>query len=253
MVNNSHNVAGNVFQIDEKTILMTRFTYDGLSPDGQFVLSSKPTIEEPVEIIGDERGNRGPLRKYNNKDVFLNLNQGTKVADYQGLSIYCAKYKLDFGHVFFPTKPSTAPVYPLMTAKANHQGATRLGAFRAISHNVSGVVFALDDATLFIKGFTYDGTSNDGKFVLSKSGKIEQPLEVLADEWGTNNDGILEYKNKDIIIRLNKGTKLSDYKALAVYCNDYKLDFGHVIFGSDMSGLSESKDDPSTLNTGALW
>lgn len=32
LTNISHNVGGNVFKIDDKTILITRFTYDGLSP-----------------------------------------------------------------------------------------------------------------------------------------------------------------------------------------------------------------------------
>jgi hypothetical protein len=255
LVNNSHNVGGNVFRIDEQTILITRFTYDGLSPDGQFVLSSRSEIQEPLDIIGDERGNRGPLRKYDNQDIFINLNQGSTLNDYQGLSIYCAKYKLDFGHVFFSSasQSSPAPSLPLMSAKANIVSSTRLGVFRTISHNVSGEVFALDDTTLYIKNFVYDGTSADGKFVLSRNGKIEEPLEVLADEWGTSNDGLLEYTGKNIIIRLNPGTKLSDFKALGVYCADYKLDFGHVIFGSDISGLSESKEDPNTFNSGTMW
>ncbi|XP_055343898.1 uncharacterized protein LOC129591995 [Paramacrobiotus metropolitanus] len=255
LVNNSHNVGGNVFKIDDKTILITRFTYDGMSPDGQFVLTQKPgVVAEPVEIIGDERTNKGPLRKYNNRDIFVNLNHGTSLDDFKGLSIYCAKYKLDFGHVFFPTQSMKKPTYPLMWAKANLAGASKLGSFRTLMHNVSGEVYALDDTTLFIKGFSYDGTSPDGKFVLSKTELIQDPLEVLADEWGTSNDGLLEYVNKDIIIRLNPGTKLSDYKALAVYCADYKLDFGHVIFGSSLSGLSQSKEDPNSfINTGVMW
>lgn len=59
--------------------------------------------------------------------------------------------------------------------------------------------------------------------MLSKTEVIAEPLEVLADEWGTTNDGILEYNNRNIIIRLNNGTKLSDFKALSVYCATYKV------------------------------
>lgn len=139
---------------------------DSVITDGQFVLSSRPEIKEPVDIIGDERGNRGPLRKYVNKDVFINLNQGTTLDDYQGLGIYCAKYKLDFGHVFFPKESlrSVKQALPLMTAKVNLAGATRLGSLRTLLHNVSGEVFALDDTTLFIKNFIYDGTSPGNVF-----------------------------------------------------------------------------------------
>ena len=64
---------------------------------------------------------------------------------------------------------------------------------------------------------------SDGKFVLTKTEVIAEPLDFLADEWGMKNDGLLEYSGKDIVIKLNKGTKLSDFKALSVWCNDYKV------------------------------
>jgi len=243
----SHNVSGFVHRLGDKTILITRFTYDGMSPDGQFVLTANPlAITDPV-LIGDERGNVGPLRKYDGRDVFLNLPEGKTLADFAAFAIYCAKYNLDFGHVFFPTQIRN---YPLLSAKVNMLPAKRLGRLTTILHNVSGEVYALDEQTLLLKNFSYDGTSPDGKFVLSKTDKIEEPLEVLTDEWNSK-DGILEYFGKDMTLRLNPGTKLSDFKSFSIFCADYKLDFGSVVFGVETSGLAKSKEH--TVDAGSMW
>ncbi|OWA53816.1 putative Protein Skeletor, isoforms B/C [Hypsibius exemplaris] len=248
-----HNTTGTVFRVDDNTILITRFTYDGMSPDGQFILTRKPNvISEPADIVGDERGNLGPLRKYFGQDVFINLNQGSSLKDYTGFAVYCAKYKLDFGHVFFPAADKPAPAFSLMSSKVNMKNAKKLGSFLTLGHNVTGELYALDEQTLFLKNLTYDGTSNDGRFVLSKSQEIEEPLERLGDEWGSK-DGILGYDGKNIVLRLNPGTKLSDYKALSIYCADYKLDFGHVIFGQDLSGLAPASKNQPLLSAGSMW
>ena len=140
--------------------------------DGQFVLThTANVVSEPVDIIGDERGNLGPLRKYNGQDVFVNLNQGSTLNDYTGFAIYCAKYKLDFGHVFFPPANRAAPAFSLMSAKVNMKDAKKLGSFLTLGHNVSGDVYALDDTTLLIKNFVYDGTSNGEWYFLHFQGE----------------------------------------------------------------------------------
>ncbi|GAV08475.1 skeletor [Ramazzottius varieornatus] len=248
----THNVSGTLFHVDEKTLLITRFFYDGMSPDGQFVLSRKDVVQEPVEMLADERGNTGPLRKYNGQDIFLTIPSDLDINDFKAFSVYCAKYKLDFGHAIFPVANQSEKPFSLLSAKVNMAGAKKLGSFSTIAHGVQGEVYALDEATLFIKNFTYDGTSPDGKFVLSKTETIAEPFDVLADEWGMKNDGLLEYNGKNIVVKLNKDTKISDFKALSVWCNDYKLDFGHVIFGQDMSGLAQAK--VAVLSSGeSMW
>jgi hypothetical protein len=242
-----HNVSGFVHKINENTVLVTRFTYDGMSPDGQFVLTKNSAmIKDPI-VLGDERMNLGPLRKYEGRDVFVNLPEGQQISDYKGFGLYCAKYNIDFGHIFYTGEPKLA--LPLVSAKVNMVNAQKLGSFSTLLHNVSGDVYALDDKTLFFKNFTYDGASPDGRAVLSKTDKIVEPLEFLNDEWDST-DGMLEYNGKDFTLRLKNG-KLSDYKALSIFCNDYKLEFGTIVFGVEAKDLPKAKDQ--TVDTGAQW
>lgn len=125
----------------------------------------------------------------------------------------------------------------------------KLGSLSTLLHNVSGDVYAVDEQTILFKNFTYDGESPDGRVVLSKTTKIEAPLEFCNDEWNSD-DGMLDYNGKDFTVKLRNG-KISDYKALSIWCNDYKLEFGTVVFGVDTKNLPKSKDQ--LVDAGAQW
>ncbi|KAK9679947.1 Electron transfer DM13 [Popillia japonica] len=46
---------------------------------------------------------------------------------------------------------------------------TRIGRFDTYAHNVKGTVYAVDDSTLFIKKFSYDGKADDAFFWIGNS------------------------------------------------------------------------------------
>lgn len=46
---------------------------------------------------------------------------------------------------------------------------TRIGRFETYAHNVKGTVYAVDDSTLFIKKFSYDGKADDAFFWIGNS------------------------------------------------------------------------------------
>lgn len=45
----------------------------------------------------------------------------------------------------------------------NYYG-TMIGPLQQYAHGIKGTVYAVDDATIFIKGFSYDGTGPDAYF-----------------------------------------------------------------------------------------
>ena len=48
---------------------------------------------------------------------------------------------------------------------------TRIGRFRNLQHGIEGEVYALDEKTLFIKDFEYDGAGPDAFFWAGTAGK----------------------------------------------------------------------------------
>lgn len=77
-------------------------------------------------------------------------------------------------------------------------------------------MYAVDEHTLLIKSFVFDGDVDDTFFVLSKNEDLAEPLEYLADEVGSRQ-ALATYMNEDIQIRLNPNTAIADYKSFGVY------------------------------------
>lgn len=52
-------------------------------------------------------------------------------------------------------------------------------------HGVSGDVYAVDDTTIFIKSFNYDGTGPDAYFWSGTSDKPDENGFIIPDEKGS--------------------------------------------------------------------
>lgn len=107
--NKSHGVSGRAYTVNSTTILIKNFTYDGLAPDAFFWVGTKNKLnavlpypflgvhynysDEDIPILGRFRGDEG--------DITLHLPQRIGVQDIKWLSVWCRKFKLNFGHVVF--------------------------------------------------------------------------------------------------------------------------------------------------------
>merc|ERR1712117_71363 len=91
-----HNIGGNAYALDSKTILIKDFTYDGEGPDAFFLAG---TSGKPSRLSGDVVL---PYPFDGSEDVVLNLPSGVSVQDLRWLSVWCRDYQIDFGHLTFP-------------------------------------------------------------------------------------------------------------------------------------------------------
>ena len=74
----------------------------------------------------------------------------------------------------------------------------KLGDLSTLAHSVSGELFALDDKTLMVKNFNYDGAGPDAFFWVGKEGTPAQTNEdttaILAHPFEEKN---YKYSNED--------------------------------------------------------
>ncbi|RWS28866.1 protein Skeletor: isoforms D/E-like protein, partial [Leptotrombidium deliense] len=99
---NAHGVTGDVFIVDESTIFIKNFNYDGLGPDAYFWSGYTPKPEQNGFIIPDEKGSTKPLSAYKNKNVVLRLPEGNTVRDIKWIAVWCRKAVVNFGDVSIP-------------------------------------------------------------------------------------------------------------------------------------------------------
>merc|ERR1712165_552711 len=118
-------------------------------------------------------------------------------------------------------------------------GMKQIGSFVELHHGVAGDVFALDEETIVIKNFVYDGQGPDAFLLAGTSGQPSKGGEVVFPI--PNDDGrTYAYTDKDIpilgrftgdedvVLRLPPGRRVSDLKWLSVWCREYAVDFGHT-------------------------
>merc|ERR1712243_370279 len=72
-----------------------------------------------------------------------------------------------------------------ISAESSDNGLRKLGSFRNIFHDIGGDAYAVDESTILIKGFTYDGEGPDTFFLAGKSGKPSSRGEYVLP-WPAN-------------------------------------------------------------------
>ncbi|XP_055594127.1 protein Skeletor, isoforms B/C [Uranotaenia lowii] len=111
---------------------------------------------------------------------------------------------------------------------------TKIGDLTQLHHGVSGVVYAVDARTLFLKNFNYDGEGPAAYFYVGNTrAPSNKGAYRLRDERGRS--GVLRrYRNEDLTLSLPEGKTLRDLKWFSIWCDDFSVNFGDVVIRNDL-------------------
>ncbi|KAK3858638.1 hypothetical protein Pcinc_035196 [Petrolisthes cinctipes] len=184
-----HQVTGHVYAVDNTTIYIKGFTYDGEAPDAFFFAGNR--TPEPTSrgfIIPDERNRKQVLGPYRNRNLVLNFpitKKGQRsLSDVQWVSVWCRQFAIDFGHVKIPrdmVKPAPQIGEGLLSDKPRLR---------------SSAVTVVDTNTIQLDDFTFDATVPDAIFVMG-SGDAEASGSQVPDEKGTK-EPLSKYNQRSI-------------------------------------------------------
>ncbi|KAK4291866.1 hypothetical protein Pmani_035327, partial [Petrolisthes manimaculis] len=184
-----HLVTGHVYAIDNTTIYIKGFTYDGEAPDAFFFAGNR--TPEPTSrgfIIPDERNRKEVLGPYRNRNLVLNFpitKKGQRsLNDVQWVSVWCRRFAIDFGHVKIPgdlVKPAPQIGEGLLSDKPRLR---------------SSAVIIADTNTIQLNDFTFDATVPDAIFVMG-SGDAQASGSQVPDEKGTE-EPLSKYNQRSI-------------------------------------------------------
>ena len=96
----------------------------------------------------------------------------------------------------------------------------------SLAHGVSGTVYVIDDCTLAIDNFHYDGKGLKVEIYSSKNGDFTEGRPLSIDLLRPTQ----AYDNDLMILRLPKGQSVETIEGLSVWCSDAKVSFGDVLF-----------------------
>lgn len=109
---------------------------------------------------------------------------------------------------------------------ANHPSVGFTGTFQTNSHNVAGSAHIVDDCTIEISSFDYDG---GGPLVYFYGALNEEYSGSDSFAVGDRIDGQV-FENSTITLRLPQGRTLDEMDGLSVWCADFNVNFGNVEF-----------------------
>jgi len=107
---------------------------------------------------------------------------------------------------------------------ANSSKIGHTGAFSTLAHNVSGRATVIDNCTLEINMFNFDGAAPNVRFYAAVNANFSD-----SDAFGIGEriDG-RTYSNETIILELPAGKFVDDFDSLSVWCIDFGADFGNL-------------------------
>ncbi|XP_055306953.1 protein Skeletor, isoforms B/C isoform X1 [Sitodiplosis mosellana] len=234
----AHKIKGDVYAVDESTLFIKDFAYDGTGPDAFFWVGKTPRPSPEGYIIPypEEYTGRDPpiLQAHNNTDIILRLPMGKRIRDIRWLSVWCRRFTVDFGEVFIPVgldvpKPRVLPE------------------FKRLAHGLrSSNISVLDAKTFYIPNLHYDGAGPDAYFWVGNGSEpnimgIKVPNEIGSLE------PLRGYQGEDIEIQLPGNLTVYDIDWLAVWCVEYRHNFGHVYIPKDLDvppALGQTKIAP---------
>ena len=140
-----------------------------------------------------------------------------------------------------------------------HSEGIGLGNLINRQHGIGGTVYAIDEKTLLIKGFTYDGAGPDAFFWAGTQGLpsgigtiLPYPFEGKFYEYEDQSAPILNGRfsgDKNIKLTLPDTLKATDIKWLSVWCRAFSANFGDLIFPDNLSLDEHIHETPTVLNT----
>eukprot|EP00095_Tigriopus_kingsejongensis_P006476 maker-scaffold598_size127767-snap-gene-0.16 protein:Tk06476 transcript:maker-scaffold598_size127767-snap-gene-0.16-mRNA-1 annotation:"conserved hypothetical protein" len=184
----------------------------------------------PIPTRGAPRGDLGTqespvLPRMNNENVLLKLPGSLKVTDIRWLSIWCRRFTVNYGEVYFPSKFTVPKAIMLNNFPINRETLS------------SGRVRILDTESFFIPNFRLRLTEPGYHFWVGRSNNGPNNEGMRVPDEKARYDDLKVYNNQDIIITLPKSTNMFEINYLAIYNENLRQDLGHIEFNASNSRI----------------
>ena len=138
-------VSGDIYAVDETTLLLQNFVYDGNGKDAFFWAGSSSRPNSKGFIVPDKKGRTNVLDRYLNEEFTIKLPLQKTVTDLKWFSVYDLTTQSNFGDIYI-REGFEPPGYRTLTD------------IPGTAHGVkSAAVVVMDSKTIKIPSFTYDG------------------------------------------------------------------------------------------------
>jgi len=207
----AHQVEGIATIVNERTIHVEHFTYDGTAPAVYFYLGETDDDDafEAGIPIGPELD-----RAYDDESITLVLPEDQSLNGYGAISVWCEEFGVNFSSASFE---APAAMYP----RAGWTALLLPGA-----HDAQGEATIITDRIISVEHFTYDGTAPAVYFYLGETDDDDAfdegiPIGPMLDR---------PYDDEAIAVALPDDQSLDGYAAISVWCEEFSVSFTSALF-----------------------
>ncbi|GBP44131.1 hypothetical protein EVAR_81452_1 [Eumeta japonica] len=183
-----HQVSGEVYAVDETTLLLIDFNYDGMGDDTFFWAGDSGRPGPQGFIIPNEHGRTNVLERYHDAEIQLKLSGDKKVSRLKWLAIYDIGSQNTFGDVYVPDDFDP----PAPHVMSGFSGS------KAVS---SGPITFVDAKSFIISEFQYDGSGEEVYFWTGLGPQPSSKGQKIPDEYGYL-EPLHVYKGTDVRLEL---------------------------------------------------
>ncbi len=221
----AHDVSGVVTIVDENTFRIDRFVYDG---GGIVVYVYLGESDNHAAFVkGLQVGPQLRGTPFNNGTLIVDLPNSLTLDGFHAVSIWCVTAGMNFGSGSFQP-----PAYP----RAGYSAVLPPGL-----HRTSGLATILDERTVRLDNFTYDGTAPLVFAYLGETNSYDDFLNgpAMAPQI------VQVYDRGTLTVQLPPGRSLNGFGALSIWCVDFRLSITSASFPKAMHDLDLDGDiDP---------
>lgn len=213
-----HDVEATVTVIDDRTLQVEGFTYDGTAPAAYFYLG---TAQSNTAFANGLQLDPQLTRAYNDELLTLTLPPGETLDGYTAISVWCAAFEVDFS-----SGTLAAPAGGLY-ARAGWNAIVYRGA-----HISECLATIITDRYIHVEHFTYDGGAPYVYFYLGAG--LSQSDFANGLEASPRLDRI--YDHEDLVLVLGETESLDGYAAISVWCEGAQVSFADDAFAAPTPG-----------------
>nr|XP_027204866.1 protein Skeletor, isoforms B/C-like [Dermatophagoides pteronyssinus] len=218
----AHQIYGELYAIDERTILIKDFFYDGLASDAYFWVGATILPSNVGFIVPDETGRTNKLRQYINRSIRIRLPDDKTIHTIRWFAIWDIRSQKNFADLFIPE--GFLPPTPQTIAE-----------FSQLSNGIKSEPIVIVDAkTIRIPSFTYDGHRKQAYFWVGQG-----PQPNSAGERIPNELGYLEplgpYRDDLVILELPGNMTIFDINYISVWDQELSENLGSVIIPAELN------------------
>lgn len=218
----SHQVNGDVYVIDENTLLIKSFFYDGLSQDAFFWAGSSIRPSNKGFIVPSEDGRTNRLQRYTNRDITIRLPDDRRITSIRWISIWDIRGSKNLGDIIIPE--GFEPPSP-----------KKISEFSRLAHGVkSETVTLINSNSIGIQQIYYDGLGSNTYFFVGIGPQPNPSGTKVPDETGAV-EPLGAYEGEDIVLELPGNLTIFDIDWLSIYDTVEQENYGSVLIPSHLN------------------